>query len=531
MVFDFEGSTSASSVNKPLDFLQSHSELVLCSEVIDPSSSANDSGGAASCHGASTFAEFSTLDLHMNHAMSVDARGQVVYRNPVVLHAWLAQSLSATQYESTTTMDAAGGQAPNRPLPGSDTYFPVSTGHPPGQLQHRSDDFACGSAPLRVQVTLPGDSPTDPHTLEVPLWTPAELQRTGAVACSSWKLQPKECAALVIALAEHAAPFAAAEALGLPPPQHKPTPSEPFVFLHHEKCAGTSLRRVLARSALQATGPNTFHIPCFDPIDASGPIIDLAPGSHRASCMSFDLTPVPGIYRDQLAVLGGHFAWGVWHQRDLDRNLSMSEISEHLPEHSLPNPLPVAAVPRVFLMLREPISRVVSLYYERLEPQTQVPLNALSENEFAFYLENFRGSAYGRWRDEGFQNAACKMLCDLHTHKGKEPSEVDAAAAATQVNTILAVARLQLCVVGLTHRWEDTKRVFAFWFPWVDFAAAGYVQENTSRKSSSAVETRDSLKPAHLARIISANQCDLAVYAAAEERFDLQLQALSTTWA
>ena len=463
----------------------------------------------------------------MHHAVSLDARGQVVYGNPVVLHAWLAQSPSSEQYN----MDANDSRAPKRSLPGSDTYFPVSTGQPPGQLQHRSEDFACGTSPLQVKVTLPGDLPSAPHTLDARLWAPTELQRAGAAACTAWKLQPKECAALVIALAERAAPFASADSLGLPPPQHKPTPTEPFVFLHHEKCAGTSLRRILARSALQTVGPNSFHIPCFDPINASGPIINLPPGTHRASCMSFDLAPVPGVYRNQLAVLAGHFAWGVWHQRLPNRRLSVDGSSEReqLPVHSRPNPLPVAAVPRVFLMLREPVSRVVSLYYERLEPQTQVPLNALPEDELAFYLKKFRGSAHSRWRDEGFQNAACKMLCGLHAHKGKEPSEVDAAAAAAQVNTILAVVRLQLCVVGLTHRWEDTKRVIAFWFPWVDFAAAGDVQENTSR-SSSAVETRATLKPAHLTRIISANECDLALYAAAEERFDKQLQTLSTTW-
>jgi hypothetical protein len=401
------------------------------------------------------------------------------------------------------------------------------------QPQQRSDDFACGCAPLQVAVQVVASDSRAPFALAVRLWAPTELQRASAAACRSWLLSSRDCAALAVALAQRAAPLAAAEAQGLPPPQHKPTPAEPFVFLHHEKCAGTSLRRVLARSALQATGPNSFHVPCFDPANASGPLIDLPPGTHRASCMSFDLSPVPPQHRGQLAVVAGHFAWGVWHQ-GLSDDPQPNGAQDYAPHpRLLRRPLPVAVAPRVFVMLREPVARAVSLYYERVQPQSQVPLNALSDDELAFYLAHFRGSAFGQWRDEGFQDAACKLMCGAQAHKGKAPREVDLAAAAqlaTSVRADVASARLRHCVVGLTHRWADTKKVVAFWFPWVDFAAAGEVRENAGRGDGS-VETRATLRPAHLAQIEAANRCDLALYAAAEAQFDEQLQILAATWA
>ena len=64
-------------------------------------------------------------------------------------------------------------------------------------------------------------------------------------------------------VADAAAPLAAAKQLGLPPVQASPpSAAEPFVFLHHEKCAGTSLRRYVARAArdlgLQARGLLAF---------------------------------------------------------------------------------------------------------------------------------------------------------------------------------------------------------------------------------------------------------------------------------
>jgi hypothetical protein len=225
--------------------------------------------------------------------------------------------------------------------------------------------------------------------------------------------------------------------------------------------------------------------------------------------MSFDLEAVPAERRRVLAVIAGHFQWGVWSGGAPSTGRALS--------------------PRVFVMLREPVERSVSFYYERVFPHTSRALNDLPGQDLDFLLAHFRGSAYSRWRDEGLSDTVCKMLCSLNVHKGKSPEEVgqdSEAALAPSVDAKLATARLAMSVVGLMHRWEETKLVLQWWFPWIDLSTDD-VRGNTGRRD---VETASTMLTGHREKIEAANRCDLVVYAAGVAQFDRELQVAAGTF-
>ena len=112
--------------------------------------------------------------------------------------------------------------------------------------------------------------------------------------------------------------------------------------------------------------------------------------------------------------------------------------------------------PRVLVMLREPVERTISFYYERIYQsweamtkgkQRAMNLNDLPLEDLEFLLGHFYGSAWSRYRDEGLADTACKMLCGLNVHKGRTPEQVaqhqqhqqqDPAAARSEVDAALA---------------------------------------------------------------------------------------------
>ena len=134
---------------------------------------------------------------------------------------------------------------------GSDTLFAFHTQRDGAfaAARHglRSEDFHC-DAQLALPVAVDGG---DPQTLRIPLGQETALQGTITAFCAAHDLPLRgQCALLAAVVADAAAPLAAAKQLGLPPVQASPpSAAEPFVFLHHEKCAGTSLRRYVARAA------------------------------------------------------------------------------------------------------------------------------------------------------------------------------------------------------------------------------------------------------------------------------------------
>jgi hypothetical protein len=212
------------------------------------------------------------------------------------LHAWLA----VTEIKcDTATVGNEGKICTEVPsaLSGSDTFFPLNTVQQSPYASLMSEDFSCGASDLELSVirdvvesssddvTFQGEA-----TLIIRPWAETSFQTSVANFCSSHQLGKGSCASLSLAVADRLAPLAAATAAGLPPPQAMPSGAEPFIFLHHEKCAGTSLRTVIAKSA--HTQGLHFHVPCFDPNTAEGPLIHFPPKSHPASCMSFNLDTV-----------------------------------------------------------------------------------------------------------------------------------------------------------------------------------------------------------------------------------------------
>jgi len=166
--------------------------------------------------------------------------------------------------------------------------------------------------------------------------------------------------------------------------------------------------------------------------------------------------------------------------------------------------------------------------------------------DLAHYLVNFRGSAWSAWRDEGFQDTACKMLCGLNVHKGKAPpaplpsnpmaatgsssdSSLDSSLplGGAAVSPAVALRRLGMTVVGLTSRWEDTKTVLGFWFPWISLPPHGAKDDVRANAGyGSSVEAPLTLHAAHRGAISAANQCDIALYKAAVAQFDQQLMVV-----
>lgn len=461
---------------------RNHNKLLLCSEVLDPSSTSAVT--SPSCHDMRTFNEFSTLDLTFSQ------------HNLVVVHVWLEIS-EKTEEECSidTPREGVGACMSTLKLEQSDTYFAVDSENP---FTMSSDEFTCGSSDLSIDIVIDDFV----HKLIIRLWEPTNVQTSVSDFCYRLKLSKYMCSSITAAVVSRVKPHARLTQFGLPPPQVRPSIQEPFIFLHHEKTAGTSLRRYIVNSALEAKVK--FHVPCFMPDKGTGPHIDL-PSSHIASCMSFNLEKHSVYDKSQLSVIAGHFEWGVWNDRTTLFPFSVS-------------------TPRIFIMFRDPIKRAVSLYYERLFPIIDKMINELSLVDLEYYLFQFKGSAYSVWRDEGFMNSTCRMMCGLNIHKGKNhvTPELEQEAL-TGISFDLASKRLNRCVVGLTEEWEDSKLVIDFWYPWIDVSSETF-RENYAIKRG--IETRQTLKPSHLALMDSVNSCDAHLYEEAKKIFQKQLTVI-----
>ena len=72
------------------------------------------------------------------------------------------------------------------------------------------------------------------------------------------------------------------------------------------------------------------------------------------------------------------------------------------------------AAPNCLVMVRHPVDRAISLFYERVFPRHDLDfgntvINSLGVPRWKFVLEEFRGSAFGMYRDEG-EASKCDAL-------------------------------------------------------------------------------------------------------------------------
>ena len=163
-------------------------------------------------------------------------------------------------------------------------------------------------------------------------------------------------------------------------------------------------------------------------------------------CYTFDYSNKSLDVADAV-VMGGHFNWGFWENQAVP------------PRNDL----------ACFTLSRHPVSRVISFYYERVYSLTKRTLNDLSVEELVHLLERFRGSGFGKWRDEGMSNAACKMLSGARVFTGRTPTE---AIQEVSWSFEEASPRLASCIVGLQEDWDESMEAVKFWFPWMANAVA-----------------------------------------------------------
>ena len=131
--------------------------------------------------------------------------------------------------------------------------------------------------------------------------------------------------------------------------------------------------------------------------------------------------------------------------------------------------------------------------------------------------------------DEGMEDAACRAIANAKATTGliAGVDEVRVPPPLTEEETRRALGNLDHCVVGVLERWEETKAVMEYWFPWLDFSV-----DSHRRKMHiySGKETARDLRPEIRDVLQSVSQCDLKLYARAVDLFEQQLQVVSASF-
>ncbi len=267
-----------------------------------------------------------------------------------------------------------------------------------------------------------------------------------------------------------------------PPPQHV---GELFAFLHLERTGGTCVVEAIARSAqVRAT-----HVLAGSATDPTAVIA----GHGGLPAQISLLEQVPGRSLAAVRVLAGRFEWGAW-EREVGR----------------PRQLQCA------VLLRHPVSRVVSYYYDRIFPSSRERFNDLSGERLAFYLDFWRSAHGAVWRDEGLSDAACKALCGVRQFQGLTPAQCprEPPPDAPPCTPELAAARLRRCSVGLTEHWAASMAVLAHHAPWLNTTLTQPCPD--SRQGPFPEERHpNTVHPDLRAIVENANRCDMLLYEAA----------------
>jgi hypothetical protein len=242
------------------------------------------------------------------------------------------------------------------------------------------------------------------------------------------------------------------------------------------------------------------------------------PSQGGLSDVIFDLPRRNHAYLSQISAIAGHFSWGVWSSLPSFRPKNLS-----------------VDVPPCFIMGRQPVDRVISYYYQRCYMESSCEhygkhMNDLSLEELRFMLYTFRqGKKVSDHSDEvvvvdeGMEDAACRAIINKKFTTGKTPFTISIPPPLEQSDIDLALKNSEKCVVGLQEDWQGTLRILQHWFPWVRQTSKEKRMQLIREESSSTL--RHDLR----ALIEEYNRCDLALYEKMKQRFDLQIELISTS--
>ena len=426
-------------------------------------------------------------------------------------------------------------------LLGSDTFVALDLRVPEGGWllsQHREHSgLTVGRSPCggeeSMSVNIVGPSGQNERVLFFSLLSPWDFQRDVSTQCLSESLTPQTCARIVAAVAARLEQCHLSTTLGLPSVQQEPSHSSPFVFLHIEKTGGTTLREFITEAS-ELRGLKSL-VPCHGGVHCT--VLDPSDLFHSGQ----------EALLQEVAVVAGHFFWGVWKKLP---HWNIARITSPSPPSSSSEE---GEVPHLLVMGRHPVDRAISYYYQRCYQVEhcrgyQRMINSLRPDELLQIGLNERHGQYSPLDpsnntvillDEGMSDASCRVLSGRRATSGYTRSlvgiDVDIEGEGKVPTTLStpgplppealqeAVRHLGQCVVGLQERWSDTLAVLQRWFPWM---AASLDNDTRKMHLFSGKEDRYTLLPELKSVLESINQCDLALYEAMEQRFDRQMQVL-----
>ena len=454
---------------------------------------------------------------------------------PLVIHAWLQSSsktgklhgsdcyiaLSATRIENN---DSTGGFLALKKPP------IVSTGTDAQMHSYKNTEFVLysdweGYTPSQAHEGQIHDSEVN-VVLRIPWSTPEQWQMQLNHFCNTDPYySPPRCARIASLLTQQVVLTFDAWIRGLPPPLSLPSQRHPFIFLHVDKCAGSTMRALIANS----TARLGFHslIPCSNVLmevseietetkfqklkernkpngETNGTYIDpkLVP-CELFSLHASALTVQPHIadtLLKNLSVLAGHFQWGEWRHLYQINNKMHTEVKE------------TKVFPSCFLMLRQPATRAISFYNQRLASLTGYKeITDLDKNDLNEVLTVYRGGKQPVYlnehvlhginhykksnsknkksnirvlypkiiTDDGISNGICKtLLRQKHTTgfslnyildsiKSGDYFDYDNQLNSNTTLWNLALTRAEKCVIGLQEQMMKTYDVLSLWYPWL----------------------------------------------------------------
>ncbi len=241
-----------------------------------------------------------------------------------------------------------------------------------------------------------------------------------------------------------------------------------MVFIHIPKTAGLTLRAILA---------NHFHC------DEIYPNPNEVFGPHRCSLEEL------AKYR----LFNGHYVYS---------------IGERLRN------------PHYVTMLRDPVSRIISLYGYVVSNPTSLLHELIISRQMT--LEEFlehpaMARAHSNWQTGFIASAPLEELASVHRKYSTPDFENDTTLSSLYPNLGLDVARARLretAMFGLCERFDESLLLLAYTFGWKP--AKRYQSFNIAEKS----KLPEQLAPATVERIISRDADDVALYEFGRSLFD-----------